>query len=296
MTERMPNTFLIGAGQVATALAGALRHGGVPVLGLWARRADAAMAAGESAGVAFYTGAFPSLLAQSDAVIVAVRERAVAAVAERLLDERAIGAQAVLLHCSGASPSEEVFASVRDRVGGVGTIHPLRAIADGKAVARSMPGTVFGVEGDAHGRATAMALVTAMHGVPLALEAEQMAAYHAAAAIASNYVVALLDTAVDVLERLGMSERAATEALVPLARGSLENFAARGSVEGLTGPIRRGDRATVQRHLDALPPESRDVYRALGLRTLALARRAGEAAEADLDAIAELLADSATRK
>jgi len=289
MTERMPNTFLIGAGPVATALAAALRAGGVPVLGLWARGQESALAAGTAAGVASFSGGFPPLLAQADVVVLAVRDDAVAEVAQRLVEEDALGEQAVLLHCSGAKPSGEVFAAVRDRLGGIGTLHPLRAIAEASAAARAMPGTVFGVEGDRRGRAVAGTLVAALGGRPLALDAAQMPAYHAAAAMASNYVVALLESASAVLAGLGMTAEEAAAALLPLARGSLDNVESRGPVGGLTGPIRRGDRATVERHLASLPADLVPVYRELGLRTVEIARRAGDADPADLAAIAAIL-------
>ena len=62
MTARNPTTFVVGAGPVATALAGALRLAGVPVLGLWARKPAAARAAGASAGVAAFSSAPPDIL------------------------------------------------------------------------------------------------------------------------------------------------------------------------------------------------------------------------------------------
>ena len=62
MSARSPNTFIIGAGPVATALAGALRLAGVPVLGLWARRPDAARQAGAAAGVAAFSSAPPDIM------------------------------------------------------------------------------------------------------------------------------------------------------------------------------------------------------------------------------------------
>ena len=140
MTDRTPSTFLLGAGPVATALAGALRRAGVPVLGLWARRWEAARAAGATSGVAFFADSFPALLRQAEVVIVAVRDQAVGAVAERAVGEGRLSERVVLLHCSGATAAEEVFAAVRDRVGGVATLHPLRAIADGETGVHTMPG------------------------------------------------------------------------------------------------------------------------------------------------------------
>lgn len=296
MTARTPNTFVIGAGPVGTSLAGALRLGGVPVLGLWARRPPAARAAGAIAGVAAFSAAPPDLMLESDVVIVAVRDDAIAEVAEMLVATGLITAQHVMMHCSGAISAETAFAGVRDRVGGIATLHPLRAIGDARAAMRSLPGTVFGVEGDAAGRPVAHNLVQSIGGTALELSSEQMAAYHAAAAMASNYVVALIDAAAAVLATAGIDQRDAVAALVPLARGSLDNVAERGVVDGLTGPIQRGDRATVNRHLEALAatPELAGLYRALGRRTLALARAAKAADSPDLDAIEGLLGASGT--
>lgn len=273
MTARSPNTFVIGAGPVATALATALRLGGVPVLGLWARRPAPARAAASAAGVAAYSSAPPDLLLESDVVVLAVRDDAVGAIATMLIGTGLITTKHVLLHCSGAIAAREAFADVDGKVGGVGTLHPLRAIADGKAVGRAMKGTMFGVEGDERGRAVAQVLAQAMGGAALSLDGGQMAKYHAAAAMASNYVVALIDAAAEVLTGAGLSPEQAVGALVPLAQGALANIAAQGIPGALTGPIRRGDQATVARHLGVLEAEARDIYRVLALRALAIAGR-----------------------
>src|SRR5213075_2104780 len=84
VTAANPTTFVIGAGPVATALAGALRLGGVPVLGLWARRSAQARAAGASAGVAAFSSAPPDLLLETQVVILAVRDRMIGEVAAML--------------------------------------------------------------------------------------------------------------------------------------------------------------------------------------------------------------------
>ncbi len=289
MTQPTPNIFIVGAGPVATALAGGLRLGGVPVLGLWARKAAAARAAGAVAGVASYSSAPPDLLLEADAVIVATRDDAIAEVAGMLVTTGLVSRKHAMIHCSGAIPAHEAFAAVRDRVGGVATMHPLRAIAEPRAVMREWAGTVFGIEGDERGRSMARRLVQAMGGRPLELEGAQMAAYHAAAAMASNYVVALMEAAVSLLSAGGVAEPDALAALLPLAEGAIGNVRRRGLADGLTGPIRRGDQATVARHLAALPADLQPLYRTLGLRALAIARRLGEASAEDLDAIEGLL-------
>jgi predicted short-subunit dehydrogenase-like oxidoreductase (DUF2520 family) len=275
MTARNPTTFIVGAGPVATALAGALRLGGVPVLGLWARRAVQARHAGSTAGVAAFSSAPPDILLESEVVVLAVRDQVITSVAEMLLGTGLINKRHVLLHCAGAASAKELLGPVADRVAGVGTMHPLSAIADGKIAMRALKGTVFGVEGDDVGRATAAKLVAALGGVVLALDGTQMASYHAAAAMASNYIVAAIDAAASVLTHTGVTAADATRALVPLAEGALKNVLAHGTTEGLTGPIRRGDATTVQRHLDALrsTPALADIYRALARRAVEIASR-----------------------
>lgn len=275
MSKRNPTTFIVGAGPVATSLAGALRLGGVPVLGLWARKPAAARAAGAAAGVAAFSSAPPDVLLEAEVVILAVRDQVIREVAEMLLGTGLVGKRHVMLHCAGAASAHELFGEVARSLAGIGTMHPLAAIADGKAAMRALKGSVFGVEGDEVGRVTATRLVGALGGIVLPLEGSQMASYHAAAALASNYLVAALDAAAAVLASAGVAPAQAAQALVPLAEGALRNVSAHGTTGGLTGPVRRGDAVTVQRHLEALHgrPELVEIYRALARRAVEIAAR-----------------------
>jgi len=295
VTARNPTTFIVGAGPVATALAGALRLGGVPVLGLWARRAAPARLAGSIAGVAAFSSAPPDLLLETEVVILAVRDQVITEVAQMLLGTGLINTRHVLLHCAGAASARELLGPVADRVAGIGTLHPLSAIADGKISMRALKGTVFGVEGDDAGRTTAGKLVAAISGIVLPLDGTQMASYHAAAALASNYLVAAIDAAAAVLASTGVAPDKAAQALIPLAEGALRNIAAHGTTGGLTGPVRRGDLATVTRHLEAIRdrPELAEIYRVLARRAVEIASRIDGRDAPDrttLDAIRALLA------
>jgi predicted short-subunit dehydrogenase-like oxidoreductase (DUF2520 family) len=288
---RTPNTFIVGAGPVATALAGGLRLGGVPVLGLWARTPAAARQAGGISGIAAFSAAPPDLLLEADVVILAVRDRAISEVAQKLCATGLVTTKHVLLHCSGAMSAEEAFLAVKSKIGGIGTMHPLRAISDPRRTMREFKGTVFGVEGDELGLRSAQALIKALGGQPLELSSNQVTTYHAAAALASNYVIALMDAATEILRASGLDENA-TRALLPLMEGTLENLREQGIEGALTGPIRRGDKETVARHLEALDktaPNAAALYRELGLRTVAIARRIEGVDVSLLDAIEALL-------
>jgi predicted short-subunit dehydrogenase-like oxidoreductase (DUF2520 family) len=286
--------FVVGAGPVATALAGALRLGGIPVLGLWARTPARARAAGAVAGVAAYSAAPPDLLLEADVVVLAVRDDAITDVARMLVATGLVNRHHTLIHCSGAVSAAEALAPVAGEVGGMAMMHPLRAIPDGRAAMRSMKGSMFGIEGDERGRKDAQALVAAMGARSLELGGVEVAAYHAAAAIASNYLVVLLAAASELLTEVGIAPEQASEALSALAEGTLANLRERGPDAALTGPIRRGDRATVERHLAALStrPDLAQLYRTLGRRAVALARRAPDPAPTEaLDAVEALLSE-----
>jgi predicted short-subunit dehydrogenase-like oxidoreductase (DUF2520 family) len=267
----------------------------VPVLGLWARRPQQARNAGSIAGVAAFSSAPPDILLESEVIVLAVRDQVIGEIATMLLNTGLVNKRHVLLHCAGAASATELLADAAPRVAGVGTLHPLSAIADGKEAMRSLKGTVFGVEGDDVGRLMASRLVAALGGIVLALDGTQMAAYRAAAALASNYVVAAIDAAAAVLANAGVAPDKAATALVPLAEGALRNVTTHGTTTGLTGPVRRGDAATIQRHLEALRgrPELAEIYRALARRAVEIAGRIdGPHApdRAGLDAIRALLA------
>ena len=100
--------------------------------------------------------------------------------------------------------------------------------------------------------------------------------YHVAAVFASNYVDALLGEAVELLQTAGWSEKEATSGLLALTEGTLSSVRKRGVAGALTGPVRRGDANTVERHLAALSDlPVADTYRMLGLIALGIAVEAG---------------------
>jgi predicted short-subunit dehydrogenase-like oxidoreductase (DUF2520 family) len=112
------------------------------------------------------------------------------------------------------------------------------------------------------------------------IQPDRWALYHAAAVVASNYQVTLLDAALEILEQTGVARREGLAALAPIARATLENVLSLGPQDALTGPISRGDVESVRRNLEALNAVStwtRELYRAAGRRTLPIAQRRGVA-------------------
>jgi predicted short-subunit dehydrogenase-like oxidoreductase (DUF2520 family) len=232
---------VVGAGRLGTALAASLRDGGARVAGPLGRGADGAGA---------------------DAVLLCVPDGELAAAARAIAPGRLVG------HCSGASTLEplgghEAF-----------SLHPLMTVTPDGAAFAGATAAVAGATPRALACAEALAAALGMR--PVHVAEEDRAAYHAAASIASNFLVTLEGAA----ERLAASAGVDRAALVALVRASVENWAALGAGRALTGPIARGDAATVARQRAAVAqraPEDLELFDAL---VAATRRLAGEAVPA----------------
>lgn len=281
----MTTVGIIGPGRAGVGLAVALRRAGVRVLGVHGRRRHPM-----PRGVALTVGGLAPWLRQADVVLLAVRDDALPGVVGDLAGHRWRRGQCVL-HLSGALPCG-VLAPLRRRGASIGSLHPLMTVAaDPRRAAARFRGATFAVEGDPAAVRRSRALARSLGGVPVAVRAGTRASYHAGAVFASNYVVTMLDAAERLLAQAGFTRAQARRALRPLALASVTNAVASGPAAALTGPIARGDAATVARHLDALPPALRPLYRAAGEAALTLARAAGLAAPAARAVAAALRSD-----
>ena len=122
-------------------------------------------------------------------------------------------------------------------------------------------------------------MAEALGGHWVVLKASDKVLYHASAVIACNYMVTLVKLASDLWQSFDIPPRQATQALLPLIRGTLHNIETIGIPNCLTGPIARGDTGTINKHLDALnqsAPHLLTAYRELGRRTVPIALAKGK--------------------
>ena len=276
--EPTPSVFIMGAGVVGTALAARLVRAGLPVIGLHGRQVDLSDAARAISGVVASTGDIPDIIAESDVVIISVRDERVPEVAQRLAHEHRLRPDQILLHTSGANPARTILSPAVPYVRAVGTLHPLVSFADPRVAIEGMNDVAFGIEGDEPARAMAKRIVRALGARAVFLEAENLALYHAGAVMASNYVVAMADTAQTLLVRAGVPPDQALPVLIPLLNSVVQNLARLGLPGALTGPVERGDVSSVERHLktlEARAPELLPLYRLVGRDVLRLAREKG---------------------
>ncbi len=276
---------IAGSGRVAQALGRLLRQQGERIVCVASRHPEHARAAADFIEANTPEGG-PERIATCDLTELPRRaERLLIAVADSALEgtiatlARSAGAGGVALHTSGARDLED-FAPLQAAGWACGTLHPLQTVADGGA---SFRGASFAINGDAAAVHWARELAERLGGRAVSLLPGQRPLYHAAAVMASNYTIALLDAASELMAKATGAPRAdALQMLAPLARAAMENALTRGPVAALTGPLERGDVGTVALHLEALetaPARLGQLYRAAGTQTLELARRRGLSAE-----------------
>jgi predicted short-subunit dehydrogenase-like oxidoreductase (DUF2520 family) len=210
---------------------------------------------------------------QAPLVLIATPDDAIGGAAADLARQDAIGETQVVLHLSGLLDRLALHA-LAPTGAGLGSFHPLQSIADAATAPELLRGAYAGLEGDERALQAGERLAAALGMRPVRLASGTKAAYHAGAVIASNYAVALAAVAEQLARRAGVPADQAAALYLPLMQGTVANLAL-GAAAALTGPIRRGDEATVRRHLAVLDPEQRRLYRDLGLVALRLARQAG---------------------
>jgi predicted short-subunit dehydrogenase-like oxidoreductase (DUF2520 family) len=237
--------------------------------------------------------ALDELPACAGRILIAVADGAIEETACRLV--KAGMRNGIVLHTCGAL-GPEALAPLAAQGVACGALHPLQTFATPEQGAASLPGVAFALTAEGAAAAWGEDIAKRLGGMVLRIPAERRTVYHAAAVMGSNYVVALIDAAVSLMETAGIAETEARAALSPLVRASVENAFTLGTANALTGPIQRNDPRTVAGHLralDAAPASVRAAYRALGLQAVDLARR-GPAAQEDRKEMEALLRTGAS--
>ena len=188
-------------------------------------------------------------------LLIATPDDAIAAVCATLAPQ--LGPECVVIHFSGATSIH----ALDPAPGPKACVHPVQTI-DPAAGGDQLEGAFAAITGDWDEGA---ALAEELGMTPFPLADDRKPVYHAAMAFGSNYLVTLTAVAVGLMERAGIGRDDALQILQPLQLRTIERAG-----EPPTGPIARGDAATVRAHLEAIGPALEPLYRELGRATLPL--------------------------
>lgn len=199
-------------------------------------------------------------------ILLATPDEALAGVARELAKAGGKGCRGkIFLHTSGTL-DRSVLAPLARLGASTGSLHPMQTFTG-----RSLPklaGVTFAVEGDLVARRMARGIARALGGVPVAIDGRSKPEYHATALLVAGSGFALIESAVQMLGRIGFKRRRAMQTLLPLIRQMLDNVERIGPRAAWTGPVARGDYAIIAKHASALrryPRELRQSYAALAL-------------------------------
>jgi predicted short-subunit dehydrogenase-like oxidoreductase (DUF2520 family) len=273
----MTRTFsIVGAGRLGVSLAAALVRRGWRIALIVDKDLRTARQARRFIGGGRAAAAIGPASKPGEVVIVAVPDAAISPVAATLAGSGADWAGRAVLHTSGLLPAR-ALEPLRKKGARTASLHPVQAFPGRDGPASAFKGITWGIEGDPAAVRSAEAIVRRLRGHVLLLSEENKPLYHAACVLASNALVALEWTAAGLFREAGIGDEASAATLLPLAQGTLQNVKILGLEEALTGPILRGDAATLRKHLEALraAPEAREVYRVMGKAVLRMAARRG---------------------
>ncbi len=263
----------IGAGTVGTALSVRLSSKGYQVVAVSSRSQNSAknLAQAISGCRAFNNN--QDVADAAELIFITTPDDAIAPVASQIQWH----AGQSVVHCSGAD-STDILEPVRKLGAQVGVFHPLQTFASVSQAIENISGSTFALEAEEPLLNTLKEMANALDGNWVELKSGDKVIYHAAAVIACNYMVTLVKLASDLWQTFNVSPHQATQALLPLLRGTINNIDTVGIPRCLTGPIARGDTGTVKKHLKALQekaPAILSTYRELALQTIPIALAKG---------------------
>ncbi len=285
-----PKITVVGAGKVGSALAFLLNRRGYPVAGVASRSISSAKRVATELNVKA-TDKPEEVTIGADVVFITTPDRKISQVTAEIAERAGFSTGQVDFHTSGAHSADEVGAA--RRCGAlVASLHPLQSFADVKMAMENLPGSYFALEGDREALPLAEQIVKDLEGKSFFIAAEDKPLYHAAACIASNYLVSLMHLATGFYGRFGLTREEAFSALLPLVKGTINNISQVGPVSALTGPVSRGDGSTLEDHLEVLKDVGKpelDLYRKLGLYTVEVALEKGSISAGQGKKIREIL-------
>lgn len=258
----------IGAGKVGVSLGKYFKEKGRKVAGYYSLTEASAKWAAEFTNTTYYEN-LQQIISDCDILMFTVPDDKIAEVYQQAKTHLS---GKLIAHCSGLH-SSKIFSDVGTVHCSAYSIHPLCAISSKEHSYKLLSDTLFTIEGDATHISTIQQMFKEMGNRTCVISAENKAKYHAAASLASNHMTAVFYMAEKLFMECGFSEKEAREELYGLARGNLENILAQGCISSLTGPIERGDVATVEKHLECLPKDIRLAYLENGKQLVEIAEK-----------------------
>ncbi len=259
----------IGAGRVGCSIGKYLQQSGICIAGFYDPQTEAADSAAAFTGSKSYP-ILEDLIFHSDLLFITTPDSMIVPVWEEI--RQLSLAEKVICHCSGALPSD-AFAGITETGASGCSFHPMLPFSSRFDSFGQLKHACFTIEGQDPAVEAVTNLFARLGNTVCRIPGEHKPKYHTAASILSNQVIAVLDTGYRLLEQCGFTREEARNAAAGLIRQNIENVIQQDCISALTGPVERNDLPTVQKHLNCLSTEDRQMYQMLGLNLVQLAEK-----------------------
>jgi predicted short-subunit dehydrogenase-like oxidoreductase (DUF2520 family) len=286
----MKNIAIIGAGRLGTSMSYALSKNGFKIHAL---SCTSISSAEESQQIIGQGNTFTDNIRAADRgeiVFLTVPDDEIEPVVQELASSPLSWEEKIVFHCSGLLTSE-VLMPLQIKGAHTASVHPCLSFPKKESKADLFHQIYFALEGEDLAVTAAKDIINRLGGLHFKINADNKICYHTACSLTSNMSVALLYTAISLLGKCGIREDEAKKVLWPLLEGTLHNVNKIDIFEALTGPVARGDLATVKKHLAELEqsPSARRIYIDLARQALKMAKRGNKIPEEKVKALEVLL-------
>ena len=266
----------IGAGKVGTALGVYFKQKGCEIAGYYSRTSQHAETASRLTSSEVFTN-IQDLLQRSSMVWITVTDDALETVTNDIATMDIPPHIKAFIHTSGVH-SSEILSSIHKKGVATYSLHPLMAFGTVNESVEQLRDAYFSLEfvsnssSEDNNKTVIDNLLATIGNKTLNINTDKKELYHCAASVLSNYMVTLLNVAYEMFEEAGMNKSEIKKATAPLLRSTIMNVETHENMsDALTGPIKRGDKTTVIKHLEALGnymPSKTALYRELGKETM----------------------------
>ncbi len=273
------NIGFIGAGKVGSSFGHFLSKKGLNIEGYYSKSESSSIDAAKLTNSSPLD--FDELISKCDFIFITTPDDEIEKVWQKMKDYDLHNKK--IFHMSGAT-SKDIFSGYRGSSTYFYSLHPIYSFASRES--SDLEEVIFSLEADKIDEIQDFLDTSKIKYFPIS--SSHKPKYHSATVFASNYLVALIRIAEDLLYECGLDRDFAFKALAPLIYGSLDNIREKGSNKALTGPIARGDLKTIENHLQALD-KHRQAYQALGAVALEITEENKSISQDKLEKLEELL-------
>lgn len=181
----------------------------------------------------------------------------------------------IIFHCSGLLTSK-ILLDCKHKFALTASAHPLFSFANPEKAISTFQQVPCAIEGEKEAKLVLKNAFKILNAKPFIIREQDKTLYHVGSTMASNNLVGLIETSINIFQKIGLSHTDALSLIAPLLKQTTDNIISLGTSKALTGPISRADINTVKLHLQALEqldPKLSIIYKQLGKQLIELTRK-----------------------